>query len=501
MTQVVGLVALILLLAFSSVLFALASAALGALREGDMVAVRSPLTLFTILTLATAASILTWAKSMSAYAATSVSALVNSLQQTLASQPLSFWWLGAIVALVLLPGFRKWIANNYLVISVVILGIALVGGVIASSMMVGGSWSIIAMFVLVGIVVGLGNQGLVFIPRLDDGPRLGESTLSALRRIITTRIRRAIYDALYSILSIPEQLYIQQTIGKFHNSISARSRRSSVRRVLSDEEEDRTISRFSKRRADVFVPQGREVTHGRPQRRFSLRYERLPSLLNESYFLKRGAVAVAIVMAVTVSASLVFSDRSSGTMASQTMTSNVASPADVAPPATSVPTPGPVAFKIKNTDGQGIILREQPSRNSKPVGSLLEGATVEPVGSDTVNTDGSETIAGSEGFGSDGGSWRRVKDSKGNIGWTLAKFLEPVYAQGKVKITNTGGEGVLLRVKPGKTSSAIGMVREGQEFRIIGPDVEADGKTWRNVSDDKGLTGWVFAEYLSAVGQ
>ena len=71
---------------------------------------------------------------------------------------------------------------------------------------------------------------------------------------------------------------------------------------------------------------------------------------------------------------------------------------------------------------------------------------------------------------------------------------EPEY----VAIGNTAGDNVSLREAPRSDARRLIALRPRTVLRVIGADVEADGKLWRNVSMTGGdmLTGWVMAQYL-----
>lgn len=65
-----------------------------------------------------------------------------------------------------------------------------------------------------------------------------------------------------------------------------------------------------------------------------------------------------------------------------------------------------------------------------------------------------------------------------------------------VVVTNTGGEGVYLRRTP-HLEDRLTAWPEGARLMIVGPDVESDGRKWKNVQDPLGQTGWVPADYVS----
>jgi murein DD-endopeptidase MepM/ murein hydrolase activator NlpD len=68
-------------------------------------------------------------------------------------------------------------------------------------------------------------------------------------------------------------------------------------------------------------------------------------------------------------------------------------------------------FRVANTDGMGLNLRQRPSATATIVKSLFEGAVVEPAG----------VVLETEGR-----TWRSVRDRDGNRGWAAAAFLVAV---------------------------------------------------------------------------
>jgi hypothetical protein len=67
-----------------------------------------------------------------------------------------------------------------------------------------------------------------------------------------------------------------------------------------------------------------------------------------------------------------------------------------------------------------------------------------------------------------------------------------------VRIANTGGTGAFVREEP--RAAARGIVAHGDRtvLKITGPDVVAEGRTWRNVENQQGVRGWTPAEFLVA---
>ncbi len=71
--------------------------------------------------------------------------------------------------------------------------------------------------------------------------------------------------------------------------------------------------------------------------------------------------------------------------------------------------------------------------------------------------------------------------------------LTPIGA--KYAVAHTGGEGLVLRPEPGSGEAVKGWI-DGTVVVIVGPDRQANGKTWKNVRDPEGNVGWMAAEYL-----
>jgi len=65
-----------------------------------------------------------------------------------------------------------------------------------------------------------------------------------------------------------------------------------------------------------------------------------------------------------------------------------------------------------------------------------------------------------------------------------------------VRVAGTGGQGVTLREQPGLAGRRLTVVPEGARLTVIGDDVQADGRGWRNLKTAAGATGWVAAEFV-----
>lgn len=66
-----------------------------------------------------------------------------------------------------------------------------------------------------------------------------------------------------------------------------------------------------------------------------------------------------------------------------------------------------------------------------------------------------------------------------------------------VQVVNTDGLGVSLRAEPGARAPRVTVAPEGAILQVVGPDRQAEGRTWRNVQLVGGPSGWVAAEYLT----
>jgi SH3-like domain-containing protein len=67
-------------------------------------------------------------------------------------------------------------------------------------------------------------------------------------------------------------------------------------------------------------------------------------------------------------------------------------------------------------------------------------------------------------------------------------------------VAKTDGTGVNMRARPTASALAVAILMEGTTVDVIGEDVQAEGRTWRNVrtigSTTDGVSGWVVTQYL-----
>jgi hypothetical protein len=70
----------------------------------------------------------------------------------------------------------------------------------------------------------------------------------------------------------------------------------------------------------------------------------------------------------------------------------------------------------------------------------------------------------------------------------------------RLRVATTDGTGVNLRARPSADATVVAILMEGTTVDVIGEDVQASGRTWRNVrttaSTTDGVTGWVVSQYL-----
>ncbi|MHB1416430.1 MAG: CPBP family glutamic-type intramembrane protease, partial [Chloroflexota bacterium] len=64
-------------------------------------------------------------------------------------------------------------------------------------------------------------------------------------------------------------------------------------------------------------------------------------------------------------------------------------------------------------------------------------------------------------------------------------------------VANTDGEGVWLRSEP-RLANSTQTLLEGTPLLVVGPDVTADGHTWKKVQAPDGTVGYVAAEFVAA---
>ena len=129
MTEVNGLLSLVLLLAFLLFIIGITRASLRALRRNAM-ATRGPLAVISVLVVTVPASFLTWANSIADSGLLSLKSLFDSIIQTTSTNSLSWLCLGpltlAVVVSTLSPAPRAWIISNSMRISIAASALAFV---------------------------------------------------------------------------------------------------------------------------------------------------------------------------------------------------------------------------------------------------------------------------------------------------------------------------------------------------------------------------------------
>jgi hypothetical protein len=69
----------------------------------------------------------------------------------------------------------------------------------------------------------------------------------------------------------------------------------------------------------------------------------------------------------------------------------------------------------------------------------------------------------------------------------------------KVRVANTGGTGVRLRLEPSLKGQIVSRLPDGTVLEIVGEDKQADGYTWKNVRAPGDGRGWVAGAYVAPV--
>jgi SH3-like domain-containing protein len=189
-------------------------------------------------------------------------------------------------------------------------------------------------------------------------------------------------------------------------------------------------------------------------------------------------------------------------------------PASAVPPTPTLGPPGTTSSQIQvgNTNGDGANLRRDPSQASDRIATIPEGTILTVVGPDQQ---------------AEGQTWRNVRDSQGESGWIVASLLVPPgtvpqpaasapgsgSSEGSTTATapaaprptsattsgpasrgqvgNTGGQGANIRSEPGASGRVLKTLAEGTPVEVLGPAREVDGRTWRQVRDASGVTGWL----------
>ena len=73
----------------------------------------------------------------------------------------------------------------------------------------------------------------------------------------------------------------------------------------------------------------------------------------------------------------------------------------------------------------------------------------------------------------------------------------PAAAGVRLKVANTEGQGANMRQRPSTTAPVLRTLPEGTVVEAVGGEQNAENRTWRNVRDPGGATGWVAADLLA----
>jgi hypothetical protein len=84
-------------------------------------------------------------------------------------------------------------------------------------------------------------------------------------------------------------------------------------------------------------------------------------------------------------------------------------------------------------------------------------------------------------------------------GTIIAPVSSPSPAAGtRMKIANTDGQGANMRRTPSTTAPVVRTLTEGTVVEVIGAEMNAEGRSWRNVRHEQtGDTGWIASELLA----
>jgi hypothetical protein len=71
-------------------------------------------------------------------------------------------------------------------------------------------------------------------------------------------------------------------------------------------------------------------------------------------------------------------------------------------------------------------------------------------------------------------------------------------ALARLWVVDTGGPSARLRAEPSTAARIVGGLPNGARVSEIGPEVAADGRTWRRVMGPGGGAAWIAADLLVA---
>lgn len=66
----------------------------------------------------------------------------------------------------------------------------------------------------------------------------------------------------------------------------------------------------------------------------------------------------------------------------------------------------------------------------------------------------------------------------------------------RARVTNTNGQGALIRREPSVNAASLGLVAEGDVVTLMGPEETVQAQVWKQVDDGSGNQGWIRADFL-----
>lgn len=69
----------------------------------------------------------------------------------------------------------------------------------------------------------------------------------------------------------------------------------------------------------------------------------------------------------------------------------------------------------------------------------------------------------------------------------------------RVRVVNADGGSVNVRAEPSTSATVVTQVSEGTALDVVGPDSDAEARTWRNVRTSDGQTGWIASTLLETI--
>jgi hypothetical protein len=69
----------------------------------------------------------------------------------------------------------------------------------------------------------------------------------------------------------------------------------------------------------------------------------------------------------------------------------------------------------------------------------------------------------------------------------------------KVRVINAEGGSVNMRAEPSTTAEVVTQVAEGATLDVVGPNRDAEGRTWRNVQTGDRKAGWIASTFVETI--